>query len=50
MKCLIGPNGQVGFHAMNQSASETLTDVMIKFLDEVGFQSHSLAELAGRTV
>jgi hypothetical protein len=42
--------GQVGFHAMQQSASETLTDVLIKFLDEVGFQSHSLAELAGRTV
>ena len=35
---------------MQQSATETLTDVLIKFLDEVGFQSQSLAELAGRTV
>eukprot|EP00961_Rhodomonas_salina_P121521 1636011-Rhodomonas_salina.1 len=39
----------VGFHSMTQSASETLTDILIKFIDEMGFQAHSLAEFSGRT-
>eukprot|EP00960_Hanusia_phi_P046476 757851-Hanusia_phi.AAC.1 len=54
----------IGFQAVSQSALDTLTEVrkdknaaadsltmqiLIKYIEEVGFQSHSLAELAGRT-
>lgn len=39
----------VGFEAVTASSLDTLSEVLVKFLDEVGFHSHSLAELSGRT-
>lgn len=39
----------VGFEAVTASSLDMLSEVLMKFLDEVGFHSHALAELSGRT-
>lgn len=39
----------VGFEAIQQSASDTLSELLIQYISEVGSATHSYAELAGRT-
>ena len=39
----------VGFEAIQQSASDTLSELLIQYISEVSSATHSYAELAGRT-
>ena len=39
----------VGFEAVQQSASDTLSELLIRYISEIGGATHSYAELAGRT-
>ena len=39
----------VGFQAMTASTVDTLSDVLASYMQEVGYQSHSLCELSNRT-
>eukprot|EP00898_Chlorokybus_atmophyticus_P004069 jgi/Chlat1/4663/Chrsp3S05613 len=39
----------LGFEAIQRSASETLADILLKYLSEVGHSAHAYAEHAGRT-
>eukprot|EP00897_Mesotaenium_endlicherianum_P007316 jgi/Mesen1/6612/ME000034S06061 len=38
-----------GFYGIQRSAAETLADIMLRYIGEIGEASHSHAELAGRT-
>lgn len=38
----------VGFEAVQQSANETLADLLLQYIAEIGSATHSYAELAGR--
>jgi len=40
---------QVGFHAIHNSATETLADILRRYIEEVGTVATSFSELAGRT-
>ena len=39
----------VGFHAMTVSTADTLAEVLARYIEEVGYQSHSLTEASNRT-
>lgn len=39
----------VGFQAMTQSTADTLADVLARYIEEVGYQAHSLTEASNRT-
>ena len=39
----------VGFEAVQQSAGDTLSELLIKYISEIGSATHSYAELAGRS-
>lgn len=38
-----------GFEAAQQSSLDTLADLLLRYINEVGSASHGYAELAGRT-
>ena len=38
----------VGFEGVQQSASDTLADLLLQYISEIGGATHSYAELAGR--
>lgn len=38
-----------GFDAVHQSSVDTLADLLLRYINEVGSASHGYAELAGRT-
>jgi len=40
---------ELGFHSIHKSALETLSDILQKYIEEIGFRSHLKAELASRT-
>ena len=39
----------VGFEAVQQSASDTLSELLLQYISEIGGATHGYAELAGRT-
>lgn len=39
----------IGFDAIQQSASDTLSELLLQYISEIGSATHSYAELAGRT-
>ena len=38
----------VGFDTIQQSASDTLSELLLQYISEIGNATHSYAELAGR--
>eukprot|EP01119_Soliformovum_irregulare_P023754 TRINITY_DN8369_c0_g1_i1.p1 TRINITY_DN8369_c0_g1~~TRINITY_DN8369_c0_g1_i1.p1 ORF type:complete len:314 (-),score=79.54 TRINITY_DN8369_c0_g1_i1:19-960(-) len=39
----------LNFDSISQSSCDTLADLLQRFIEEIGFRSHTLSELAGRT-
>lgn len=39
----------VGFDAIQQSANDTLSELLLQYIAEIGSATHNYAELAGRT-
>ena len=49
-KALVGQIAEsVGFEAIQQSACETLSDILVQYIAEIGAATHAYAELAGRS-